>query len=76
VKRLERPGTWSFVTLLGYAIVAFFLIYPLYNVFRFAFLDKVTGALTVGGVGHYGRIAVVAGLAFCTLLGLTARRKA
>ncbi len=34
----------------------------------------VEGALKVGGVGYYGRIAVVAGLAFCTLLGLTARR--
>jgi hypothetical protein len=33
------------------------------------------GVLTVGGPGHYGQIAVVAGLAFCTLLGLTARRK-
>ncbi|HPD16488.1 MAG TPA: YedE family putative selenium transporter [Planctomycetota bacterium] len=33
------------------------------------------GALKVGGPGHYGKVAVVAGLAFCTLLGLTARRK-
>jgi len=39
-------------------------------------LDKVTGALTVGGVGRYGRVAILAGLAFCFLLGLTARRKA
>jgi len=36
----------------------------------------IDGLLKVGGVSHYGRIAVVAGLAFCTLLGLTARRRA
>jgi len=38
--------------------------------------QMVEGLLKVGGPGHYGRIAIVAGLAFCTLLGLTARRKA
>jgi len=34
------------------------------------------GVLKVGGPGPYGKIAVLAGLAFCTLLGLTARRRA
>ena len=38
--------------------------------------QMVEGVLTVGGPGYYGKMAVVAGLAFCTLLGLTARRKA
>jgi len=36
--------------------------------------DKVAG--TVGGPGYYGQIAVLMGLAFCTVLGLTAREKA
>jgi hypothetical protein len=34
------------------------------------------GVLKVGGPGYYGKLTVVAGLAFCTLLGLTARRRA
>ncbi|HUT35293.1 MAG TPA: YedE family putative selenium transporter [Planctomycetota bacterium] len=36
----------------------------------------VDGVLKLGGPGYYGQIAVVAGLAFCSLLGLTARRRA
>ncbi|NQU25509.1 MAG: YedE-related selenium metabolism membrane protein [Candidatus Nealsonbacteria bacterium] len=36
--------------------------------------DKIVdGTLTVGGPGAYGQIAVVAGVLFCIILGLTAR---
>jgi iron(III) transport system permease protein len=44
---------WSLVTLFGYAIVAVFLIYPLFNVFKFAFLDKVTGALSLSNFREF-----------------------
>lgn len=48
-----------------------------HNFFLAGVPDQVAdGVLKVGGLGYYGRIAVVAGLAFCVLLGLTARRKA
>jgi iron(III) transport system permease protein len=43
MKRRQRPGFWTLVTVLGYAIVGFFLIYPLFNIFKFAFIDKTTG---------------------------------
>ena len=47
-----------------------------HNFFLAGVPDKVVeGALKVGGPGHYGQLAVVAGLAFCILLGLTARRR-
>jgi iron(III) transport system permease protein len=53
VKRSERPGFWSLVTLLGYLVVALFLIYPLFNVFKFAFLDKTTGVLSLSNVREF-----------------------
>jgi iron(III) transport system permease protein len=42
---MRRKGLdlWSFVTLGGFAIVALFLIYPLFDIFRYSFLDKATG---------------------------------
>lgn len=53
MKRLDRPGFWSLVTLLGYVIVALFLIYPLFNVFKFAFIDKETGALALSNFREF-----------------------
>jgi iron(III) transport system permease protein len=53
VKRNERPGFWSLVTLSGYLIVALFLIYPIFNVFKFAFLDKATGALSLSNFREF-----------------------
>jgi YedE family putative selenium metabolism protein len=39
--------------------------------------DKMVGeALKVGGPGPWGRVAVVLGLAFCVVLGFTARQRA
>ena len=36
--------------------------------------DKtVDGTIQVGGPGGYGQIAVLAGIVFCVVLGLTAR---
>ncbi|MFA6506033.1 MAG: iron ABC transporter permease [Treponemataceae bacterium] len=37
---------WTFVTLGGFALVAAFLVYPLADIFRYSFTDKVTGALS------------------------------
>lgn len=53
MKRLDRPGFWSLVTLLGYVIVALFLVYPLFNVFKFAFIDKETGALALSNFKEF-----------------------
>jgi len=45
-----------------------------HNWFLAAVPDRmVDGVLTVGGPGPWGRIAVVVGLVFCVVLGLTAR---
>jgi iron(III) transport system permease protein len=48
-----RPSFWTLVTLLGYAIVGFFLIYPLFNIFKFAFIDKATGALALSNFKEF-----------------------
>ena len=39
----RRLDIWTFVTLLGFAIVIVFLIYPLFDVFKYSFMDKETG---------------------------------
>jgi len=45
-----------------------------HNWFLAAVPDKtVEGTLVIGGPGPYGQIAVVAGIVFCVILGLTAR---
>ena len=46
-KRLDRPGFWSSITVLGYLIVALLLVYPLFNIFKFSFVDKTTGAFSL-----------------------------
>jgi iron(III) transport system permease protein len=38
-----RIGFWSLVTVGGYLIVFLLLVYPLFNIFRFSFLDRTTG---------------------------------
>lgn len=48
-----------------------------HNFFLAGVPDKlVDGALKVGGPGDYGQLAVAVGLAFCIVLGSTARRRA
>ncbi len=39
----KRADIWVLVTLAGFAVVAIFLIYPLYDVFKYSFTDKETG---------------------------------
>jgi len=39
---------WSLVTLGGFVIVVAFLLYPLFDIFRYSFIDKTTGALSLG----------------------------
>jgi iron(III) transport system permease protein len=53
VKRLERTNVWSFVTVLGYAIVAFFLVYPLFTIFKFAVIDKETGVFSLSNFREF-----------------------
>ena len=48
MKRPRDIGLWSSVTLLGYAIVGLFLVYPLFNIFRFSFIDVGTGLFSLG----------------------------
>jgi iron(III) transport system permease protein len=49
----RRLGFWSLVTLGGFLIAAVLLIYPLFNIFRFSFLDRVTGALSLSNYGEF-----------------------
>jgi iron(III) transport system permease protein len=53
MKRRERPGFWSLVTILGYAVVGFFLIYPLSSIFKFAFIDKETGLFALSNFREF-----------------------
>lgn len=39
----KQADIWVLVTLAGFAVVAIFLIYPLYDVFKYSFTDKETG---------------------------------
>jgi iron(III) transport system permease protein len=80
--RVERPGFWTVVTVLGYALVGFFLIYPLFNIFKFSILDKETGLLSLSNfqeffgkkyywVSFWNTLVVsVAGTAGALLLGV------
>lgn len=43
----KKADIWSFVTFAGFAIVVIFLIYPLFDVFRYSFVDKETGAASL-----------------------------
>ena len=47
MKRIGRPDFWTLVTVMGYAIVALLLVLPLFNIFKFSFMDKETGALSL-----------------------------
>ncbi|HWR12988.1 MAG TPA: iron ABC transporter permease [Rectinemataceae bacterium] len=56
MRRLDSMGVstrktpldlWSLVTLGGFAIVALFLLYPLLGIFRYSFIDKETGAVSL-----------------------------
>jgi iron(III) transport system permease protein len=40
----KNADVWSLITLAGFAIVVIFLIYPLFDVFRYSFVDKESGA--------------------------------
>ena len=40
---IRRADIWTFVTFIGFAIVVLFLIYPLFDIFRYSFVDKETG---------------------------------
>jgi len=40
--RGPRADIWTLVIFAGFAIVVVFLIYPLFDIFRYSFLDKVT----------------------------------
>ena len=42
-----RFDIWTFVTLLGFAIVIIFLLYPLFNIFKYSFINKETGKLSL-----------------------------
>jgi len=43
----KKPDFWALVTIAGFVIVLIFLIYPLFDVFKFSFADKETGALSM-----------------------------
>ncbi|MCX7026068.1 MAG: iron ABC transporter permease [Spirochaetes bacterium] len=43
----KKADIWSLVTFAGFAIVIIFLVYPLFDVFKYSFVDKETGALSL-----------------------------
>jgi iron(III) transport system permease protein len=43
----RRADIWTLMTLLGFVIVVVFLIYPLFDVFKYSFADKKTGAFSL-----------------------------
>jgi len=43
----KKADIWSLVIFLGFAIVVIFLIYPLFDVFKYSVIDKETGALSL-----------------------------
>jgi len=45
--RYRKPDIWALVTLIGFAVVIIFLIYPLFDVFKYSFMDKTTGAFSL-----------------------------
>jgi len=49
----SRVGFWSVVTLGGYLIAAILLVYPLFNIFRFSFLDRVTGVVSLSNYREF-----------------------
>lgn len=42
-----RFDIWTLVTLMGFAIVIIFLLYPLFNIFKYSFIDKETGRFSL-----------------------------
>jgi iron(III) transport system permease protein len=45
--RGPRADIWTLVIFAGFAIVVVFLIYPLFDIFRYSFLDKVTATFSM-----------------------------
>lgn len=78
----RRTDIWTFVTLAGFALVLVFLIYPLYDIFRYSFTDKETGVTSFAnwkeffGRAYYMRafghsmVIAVATTAVSLLLGI------
>lgn len=52
-RTIERPGFWTAVTVAGFGVVTLFLVYPLFNIFRFAFQDKETGVLSLANFREF-----------------------
>ncbi len=79
---IGRFDFWTVVTLLGFAIVIVFLLFPLFNIFKYSFLDKASGKLSIANYKiffsktYYTRailnslIVAVGGTAGSLLLGL------
>jgi len=49
----NKPGFWTFITLGGFLIAALLLIYPLFNIFRFSFIDRKTGVLSLANYAEF-----------------------
>ncbi len=44
---IGRFDFWTLVTLIGFVIVIVFLLFPLFNIFKYSFLDKASGKLSI-----------------------------
>ncbi len=51
--RSKTINFWTIITVLGYGIVALFLIYPLFNIFKASFIDPETGAISLSNYREF-----------------------
>jgi len=78
----KKADIWTLVILAGFAIVIIFLIYPLFDVFKYSIIDKQTGALSLSNWKEFfsrayyinafihSMIIALATTFFATLLGI------
>lgn len=78
----RKSDFWTLVTVAGFALVLIFLVYPLFDVFKFSFSDKESGVLSLSnwkeffGRAYYMRafghsmVVAVATTALSLLLGV------
>lgn len=49
----KRADIWTLITLLGFIIVLVFLVYPLFDVFKYSFANKETGAFSLSNWAQF-----------------------
>ncbi len=47
MRQKYKPNFWTLVTIAGYAVVGLLLILPLFNIFKYSFIDKESGIVSL-----------------------------